>query len=86
MLLRTRKVFEDGGLTGKLCGLNELDDGSIDLEYLEREMAKLETQPKVNIGRDTEFLILPRTLGDHVGAMLHTNFLMKLIRHANSRQ
>ncbi|CAD6585381.1 MAG: hypothetical protein ASARMPREDX12_001984 [Alectoria sarmentosa] len=44
-----RKVFEDGGLTGKLRGVNELDDGSIDLEYLEREMAKLENQPKTNI-------------------------------------
>ncbi|CAF9943379.1 MAG: hypothetical protein ALECFALPRED_000251 [Alectoria fallacina] len=43
-----RKVFEDGGLTGKLRGVNEFDDGSIDLKYLEREMAKLENQPKTN--------------------------------------
>ena len=36
-----RKIFEDAGLTGKLHGVNELEDGSIDLEYLEREMTKL---------------------------------------------
>ena len=81
-----RKVFEDGGLTGKLRGVNELDDGSIDLEYLEREMAKLENQPKTNIVRVIEFPILSRTLRDHVGAMLHTDFLMKLIRRASPRQ
>ena len=37
-----RKIFEDAGLTGKLHGVNELEDGSIDLEYLEREMMKLD--------------------------------------------
>ena len=37
-----RKVFEDAGLTGKLHGVNELEDGSIDLEYLEKEMRKLD--------------------------------------------
>ncbi|KAI4167699.1 MAG: hypothetical protein LQ343_007018 [Gyalolechia ehrenbergii] len=39
-----RKIFEDAGLTGKLHGVNEFEDGSIDLEYLEREMTKLANQ------------------------------------------
>ncbi|KAL8788426.1 MAG: hypothetical protein Q9195_007305 [Heterodermia aff. obscurata] len=38
-----RKIFENAGLTGKLHGVNELEDGSIDLEYLEREMARLDS-------------------------------------------
>ncbi|KAL8743278.1 MAG: hypothetical protein Q9184_008133 [Pyrenodesmia sp. 2 TL-2023] len=37
-----RKIFEDAGLTGKLHGVTEFQDGSIDLEYLEREMMKLD--------------------------------------------
>lgn len=39
-----RRVFEDAGLTGKLHGVNEFEDGSIDLQYLEREMTKLDKQ------------------------------------------
>lgn len=39
-----RKIFEEGGLAGKLRGVNELDDGSIDLDYLEQEMTKLDSQ------------------------------------------
>ena len=42
-----RKIFEDAGLTGKLRGVNEFDDGSIDLEYLQREMTKLDSQPSL---------------------------------------
>ena len=67
-----RKIFEDAGLTGKLRGVNELDDGSIDLEYLEREMTKLDSQISVNIVSLSRFLPLSRILGDHVAAMLHT--------------
>ncbi|KAL8838453.1 MAG: hypothetical protein Q9170_002128 [Blastenia crenularia] len=39
-----RKVFEDAGFTGRLRGVNEFEDGSIDLEYLEKEMRKLGNQ------------------------------------------
>ncbi|KAL8933076.1 MAG: hypothetical protein Q9216_006534 [Gyalolechia sp. 2 TL-2023] len=39
-----RKIFEDAGLTGKLHGVNEFEDGSIDLDYLQREMTKLDNQ------------------------------------------
>lgn len=43
-----RKVFQDAGLTGKLRGVNEFDDGSIDLEYLQMEMTKLDSQASLN--------------------------------------
>lgn len=53
-----RKVFEDAGLTGKLRGVNEFEDGSIDLEYLRREMTKLESQTTVNTVRLRKFHLL----------------------------
>ena len=38
------RIFEDAGLTGKLRGVKEGDEGIIDLEYLEREMAIVDSQ------------------------------------------
>jgi len=68
-----RKIFEDAGFAGKLRGVNELDDGSIDLAYLEREMAKLDREASVNKVRLPRFPLCFSILGNHVIPMLRNN-------------
>lgn len=38
------RIFEDAGLTGKLKGVPEGDEGVIDLDFLEREMAMVDSR------------------------------------------
>ncbi|KAI9750499.1 MAG: putative secondary metabolism biosynthetic enzyme [Chaenotheca gracillima] len=42
------RMFEDAGLTGKLRSVKEGDEGTIDLEYLEQEMQRLDEQEFTN--------------------------------------
>lgn len=53
------RIFEDAGLTDKLRGVEEDDDGAIDLEYLEREMARVNSQESTKLV--SLHLIKPRT-------------------------
>lgn len=43
------RIFEDAGLTGKLKGVDEDDEGIIDLDFLEREMAIVDNQESTKL-------------------------------------
>lgn len=43
------RIFEDAGFTGKLRGVDEGDEGIMDLEFLEREMAIVDSQESTQL-------------------------------------
>lgn len=43
------RIFEDAGLTGKLKGVDEDDEGIMDLDFLEREMAIVDNQESTKL-------------------------------------
>lgn len=43
------RILEDAGLAGKLRGVPEGDEGIIDLDYFEREMAIIDNQESTKL-------------------------------------
>ena len=43
------RIFEDAGLTGKLRGVHEGNEGMMDLDFLEREMAIVDSQESTKL-------------------------------------